>query len=226
MELSSCALKVWGGQPAIKRSLNEVQRWKIWLHLHCSIPVLDISPFLSTWVVSLPPYIFLQHTIHVAGDALCRSLRFVEDIWGRHSNAVTDCSDILIPSPTISLSFPFPYIWPHPGFLPIFLSWIFCPTHSRISIPAATDLCALLLTRFAPDKVTLLILRKPPVKVHLDTYLSFKHETLKAWLFKSGSWRSRQAPRLCPRGSQSSGQTTTQSSQLVEYYQLRHIQLS
>lgn len=115
---------------------------------------------------------------------------------------------------------------PHPGFLAIFLSWIFCPTHSRISIPAATDLCALLLTRFAPDKVTLLILRKPPVKVHLDTYLSFKHETLKAWLFKSGSWRSRQAPRLCPRGSQSSGETTTQSSQLVEYYQLRHIQLS
>ena len=112
MELSSCAQKVCGGQPAIKRSLNEVQRWKIWLHLHCSIPVLDISPFLSTWVVSLPPYIFLQHTIHVAGDALCRSLRFVEDIWGRHSNAVTDCSDILIPSPTISLSFPFPYIWP------------------------------------------------------------------------------------------------------------------
>lgn len=86
---------------------------------------------------------------------------------------------------------------PHPGFLAIFLSWIFCPTHSRISIPAATDLCALLLTRFAPDnQISSHCYKIWPSGNHpwksILTYLSFKH--LKHNFVKSGPWRSWQAP--------------------------------
>ena len=106
-------------------------------------------------------------------------------VCGRHSNPVpAENSDILISSQ--SPLPPFPYLKHFPTFclnhhhiqdfllyVSFYISWIFCPTHRRISIPAATDLCALLLTRFpcscSSDELKNLTRkrRKKPVKVHL-----------------------------------------------------------
>ena len=192
--------------------------------------------FTSTWVplsLSLSLALCRIRYVLLVGwwcTALCRSLWFVEDIWGRHSNAVTDCSDILIPS------LPFPYLSHFPIFghiqdfsLSFYLGFSVQPTAGFPSqLPQICVRC------FQPDlpEITSHCWKISPSRNHpwqsILTHSSFKHEA-----FESGnSWQAaRPEARLCPRGSQSSGWTQThrqppQSSDVFEYYPLRQIQLS
>ena len=95
--------------------------------------------------------------VHAAGDgAQCGSLWFVEDIPTLSPLKIRISS---FPHSPPSHHFPILSISPHFASITtisriscfvysFYISWIFCATHSGISIPAATDLCALLLTRF------------------------------------------------------------------------------
>ena len=126
-------------------------------HLSC--------PAISTWVSCLCIALNKCMIIHLVYEADMLAVeKFV--VCGRHLRKTFQPCHWLFGSPNFLPATPpyFPIFRialylaspPHPRFLAIFLSWIFCPTHSRISIPAATDLCALLLSRFPP---LLLLLR-------------------------------------------------------------------